>query len=193
MEQMTRTKSTYLALLAVLLSPMAANADPILWAGNGHYYELVETSMTWEEALAAASDAGGYLATVTSQAENDFIASIIGETIVWLGGQDTSTDLSVRSWIWASNPADAWGFSNWRDGEPNNWGDCAEGGRGAICEHEANVTMNHPNWNHGRWNDASSSAMTFYVVEYSVPEPGTLALLGLGLVGIGLARRRKKV
>ncbi len=34
---MTRTRSTYLALIAVLLSPAAANADPILsntWEGN---------------------------------------------------------------------------------------------------------------------------------------------------------------
>ena len=32
---MKRTKSTYLALLAVLLSPMAANADPIAFDFNG--------------------------------------------------------------------------------------------------------------------------------------------------------------
>ena len=35
-------------------------------------------------------------------------------------------------------------------------------------------------------------AFTFDVVA-SVPEPGTLALLGIGLFGMGLARRRRKV
>lgn len=34
-------------------------------------------------------------------------------------------------------------------------------------------------------------AFTFGTAQSSVPEPGTLAMLGLGLIGLGLSRRRK--
>ena len=37
----------------------------------------------------------------------------------------------------------------------------------------------------------AKSAETFLVREVRIPEPGTFAIFGLGLAGLGLARRKK--
>ncbi len=53
--------------------------------GNGHTYRVVATStvISWDAANAAAIGAGGYLATITSAAENAFVFSLIDEPTYW--------------------------------------------------------------------------------------------------------------
>ena len=41
-------------------------------------------------------------------------------------------------------------------------------------------------------NNRDGSGIAFEVAQVAVPEPGTLALLGLGIAGLGISRRRKQ-
>jgi len=86
--------------------------------GTDHYYEYVSTSSTWtaaETAAAALTHAGldGYLATIGSQGEQDFIESLV--TInhdAWIGASDAYTDTpevgpqtdADGEWYWVTGP-----------------------------------------------------------------------------------------
>ncbi len=85
---------------SVEVQALAAPASATLGASNlgevktfaGHRYQLVSQVATWEQAKAKAEAMGGHLATVTSQAEHDWILATYGERITspqtwfWLGG-----------------------------------------------------------------------------------------------------------
>ena len=68
-----------LAITLLIASPGLASANPVSWSCNGHFYDVVSVpgTISWEDANAAAIAAGGYLATITSQAENDFVFLLV--------------------------------------------------------------------------------------------------------------------
>jgi hypothetical protein len=176
-------------LFAVLLIVVAPNAsaDLITWDGNGHSYDVIEIGpeLTWEQALAAAEDLGGYLATITSAEENEVVASLVetaGGDIqrFWLGGYQTDPGAAIcepaSCWAWVTG--ESWDYAPWAPGEPNN----GVGGTQHYLHYWPTA---------GLFDDMENrSLMSGFVIEYSVPEPGTLSLFGLGLLAIGLRRRR---
>jgi VCBS repeat-containing protein len=94
----------------------------VLDADNGHYYRLVTTNVSWDDANAAAQSDGAYLATITSQAEQNFVGPLAAGNRAWLGGESTD-DLSFGSnhFFWMTGPeaGAAFGYTHWVPGEPN--------------------------------------------------------------------------
>lgn len=196
-------KKSIAAFLTILFCTFSSQAAPIQYAGNGHWYEVILGNFTWSQALANAaakkySGEHGYLATVTSAGENNFIASLAPQATLWLGGSDNGAP--VNHWTWRAGPeaGQAFTYSNWSPGEPNNLGipdDCVE------CGAEDYLTLNWPSF--GVWNDLSQTIATVpvngFVVEYAdpvpsgnVPEPMSIILLGTGFIGLAVIRQGKR-
>jgi hypothetical protein len=153
------------------ISVSLTNPGLVFFPGNGHLYEVVNngSGISWNQAKVAAESrtlngAQGYLATVTSQEENDYISARL-ESSGWMGASDAETE---GDWKWVTGPeagTSFWqglgdgspvngGFNAWAAGEPNDYAgdeDCAQ------------------YYPEGDWNDLPCDGSGFlnrYVVEY---------------------------
>jgi hypothetical protein len=212
---MTRTKSTYLALLAVLLSPVAANADLIL-------------DQSFETGPISIAARVGTLSSTVYDVFQSFTVGITGQldsidifvdfdgvptenmiVEILLGSNPAGTALissvlapasipSNPSFISVDLSAAAFGvvagdFLGFRLSSLQNftgnlneyraWGNPSGGYAGGAGTHVRNGVPQDRAWDF---------YFRTYVNTVSVPEPGTLALFGIGLLGMGLSRRRKK-
>jgi len=162
------TKKHILFTTLFALSGLPAVAAPIHWIENGHYYEAVSRTATWNESRALATRSLGYLVTVGDAGENSLAFGLVdapeywslsGNTQIgpWIGGMQADGAAEPDGgWKWVTG--EPLTYTAWRDGEPNNvaggedrlnfMGE-ADAGRGAF------------------WNDAGGgSNMLGFVVEW---------------------------
>lgn len=162
---------------SVTIDPDGTPLDPALtWTsllndttGSTHYYTFVLGAghLVWSAAAAAAAQTGGYLATVTSQGEQNLLAGLKGSSYAWLGGSDAAAE---GAWRWATGPeagTQFWqgdedgtsiggAYENWNNIEPNNLGG------------EDYLSM-LPS---GLWNDVPADVRPFYPIGYFIEHEG---------------------
>jgi len=192
-----RISATILSLLSTASVAVADITSQAQWTiasgGNGHTYRVVAKPnlISWDLANAEAGLAGGYLATITSSAENAFVFSLIDNAPFWtqsandhgpwIGGfQPPGSSEPSGGWTWVTQPGmgspEPFSYANWEAGEPNNLTATVLGttynqdrisffhsgsGRAATWSDEYNLTGSPLN----QWTIS-------YVIEFnSIPEP----------------------
>jgi hypothetical protein len=138
------------AINAVLANTAGADSSQLTNPDNSHLYQRIDTPQTWSVAKTSCSNLNGYLATITSQAEQDWIVTNFGTGNTWLGGTD---DGHEGTWTWITG--EPWSYTNWTSGQPDNAGG----------EHFVHM------WNGaaGKWNDWPAGIATAYLCEWNAP------------------------
>ena len=124
-----------------------STTNRLVWNGNDHSYQRIENPVNWQEAKIYCESQGGYLATIISKDENDFIFSQLGGSYsLWIGGTDAGQE---GTWSWVNG--EPWSYSNWDVAEPNS----AYGNENSL-----EIA------NNGKWNDNNSDRKFWFLCEW---------------------------
>lgn len=130
------------AVLGMAMASTASADSPRLRnSANSHLYQRFDTSRTFNQAKSLCKSLGGYMATVTTTAENTFVYNNLcnnSNQWCWLGSSDVLTE---GTWVWGTG--EKFSFNKWEGGEPNN------------CNNTEHYLMyfTPPDGRAGTWND----------------------------------------
>ncbi len=103
---------------------------------NGKSYKVIYRKCSWADAKSECEKLGGQLVVIHDQATQDFVKSIAGGKVLWLGATD---DLNEGTWKWVDGTEMK--FKPFAPHQPDN-------ARG----NENHLLM----WPDGKWNDAAN-------------------------------------
>lgn len=133
------------------------SADDESGTNNDHTYVLYESAMTWKEAEAFCESKGGYLATITSEEENNMVIQLLEEqgskNCYWIGMNRDNAD---GNWMWVTGEDVV--YTNWTAGEPNDFSGYGENFVhlfGVFYTDDAGLVKYV-----GQWNDATNNSET---------------------------------
>ena len=134
---------------------------------NGHSYYRSSSATSWYKAKQLCENAGGYLAVITSEGENDFIQENFGRNShFWIGLTDEATE-GTHLWV----TGETFSYTNWNSGEPNN----------DPTQHYAGMYYHTGTW----WDDHGSDSY-YYLLEMPSTSPTFLNKYTLGVEYNGL-------
>lgn len=139
------------ALNAVLANNAVGDSALLINPDNSHSYLRYDTPKDWNTAKTACANLNGYLATIISQQEQDWVIANFGTGWTWLGGTDEGHE---GTWTWVNG--EAWTYTSWNPGQPDN---------GGGAEHFLHM------WSDalGKWNDLPASYSIPYLCEWDNP------------------------
>jgi len=134
---------------------------------NGHTYALTSAATTWAQAKDIATALGGYLTTINTKAENDWLTTrfrIQHNATLWIGANDIAIN---NTWVWdnGTTSGDSGLTDNlsnnakWADNITRKWVNGEPNHSGASCGHIWKTSG--PNWDDTPCNNNKYAIIEF--------------------------------
>ena len=149
-------------------------------------YKWVKEKVSWEEAQALAAAEGGYLASISSQFENDLIYAVVSEgfdensyltlgfaedggsaTYVFIGGSDQANE---GTFVWDSG--EPFEYENWGQAEPDSFNDAQDVVGMALEAWPLGTSTADAFGVASEWNDIAETNELTFVIEFDEPQGG---------------------
>jgi hypothetical protein len=143
---------------------------------NGHTYALTSAATTWAQGKVIATALGGYLTTINTKAENDWLTTelYISPDGTWMGANDIATE---NTWVWDNGTTsgdngltdDLCGTAtNCRDSNAK-WADNTDKWYGANPNDYSNNQDCGRIWkNTGHWDDDGCDNSRYGIIEFDL-------------------------